>query len=152
MRWALVAGGALLTLAACGTASGGTTATPAVPGGGQPPAVASQTKAGCEAVGQAYTKSMGPLAEAVTKMVNGGGGTAAQAQAKLKDFSAAIRTATEQSGDAELRADGKQTADALQAKSADAKTFSAIKTQDDVSKLLGPTLKGWLSPVTQHCS
>lgn len=151
MRWALVAGAALLTLAACGITSGGSTATPAVPSGGPAPAAAPQTKAGCEAVGQAYTKSMGPLAEAVTKMV-GGGGTAAQAQAKLADFATAIRTATERSGDAALRADGKQTADALKAKSADAKTFSGIKTQDDVSNLLGPTLKGWLSPVTQHCS
>ncbi|MFF5296555.1 hypothetical protein [Paractinoplanes globisporus] len=151
MRGALkvvVAGGLLAFCAAgCGSA----------PSSGAAPAVstaAPETKVTCEAVGEAYTKNIGPFAEALSEMV-GAKATAAgrtDAQQKLKALADSLRTATQGSGDAQLRADGKQTADQLQAKSADAKFFGGIKTAQDVSTVLGPTLKEWLAPVTHHCS
>jgi len=117
------------------------------------PTAAPETKATCEAVGEAYTKNIGPFAEALTKMQaapTAAGRTAAQQ--KLKALADSLRTATQSSGDAQLKSDGKQAADQLQAKSADAKFFTTIKTAQDVSTVLGPSLKQWLSPVTHHCS
>jgi hypothetical protein len=140
--WSLAVGGALVSMAACG-------ATPA-----RAPAVTvvAGNKEACEAVGQAYAKSMAPFAEAVTKAAGGTAADRKQAQQKLEAFAASIRAATENSTDAQIRADGVQTADRLKAKAADGKLFTAVKTQQDVSTLLGPTLKEWLSPITHHCS
>jgi hypothetical protein len=98
---------------------------------------------------------MAPFAEALTKFIagkEGGNASPQQAQAALKSFATEVRTATESSPDAQIKADGKQTADRLQERSADAAFFAKIKTDKDVSTLLGPTLKEWLSPVTHHCS
>ena len=69
-----------------------------------------------------------------------------------RGFATAIRGATQGSGHAQLRADGKQAADRIQARSADAAFFGKIRTPEDVNTLLGPTLKEWLSPVNHHCS
>jgi hypothetical protein len=143
--WALVVGGALVLAAACGTDTSATPSPTAT-------AVDAGNKQACEAVGQAYAKSMAPFAEAVTKAAGGTAADRKQAQQKLEAFAASIRTATENSTDAQIRADGVRTADQLKAKSADAKLFAGIKTQQDVSTLLGPTLKEWLSPITHHCS
>ncbi|GAA2611623.1 hypothetical protein [Paractinoplanes durhamensis] len=151
---ALIFGGALSALAACGTATGQTPSTAASgPGGGALPSALVQTKESCEALGQAYTKNVGPFAEALSKMVAGPAKTTQDAaQQKLTALATAVRTATETSADAQIKADGKQTADSLQAKAKDATFFAGIKTTDDVNKVLGPTLKEWLSPVTHHCS
>lgn len=159
----IVVGGALLLAAACGTANSpsgsnpapaGTPVVGASAGGGAQPAALTETKAMCEALGQVYNKNMGLFAESLTKMVAAKGATAAQqeAQVSLKSFSVAVREATGKSGDTALRDDGKKAADQLQAKSADAAFFQKIKTSDDVNKVLGPTLKEWLSPVSSHCA
>jgi len=142
---ALIAGGLLAGTAACGSL-GGATPVSTLTGGPEPAA-----KVSCEAVGDAYTKNIGPFAEALTKMV-ADRRTVKVAQQKLDAFGAAIRTATADSADLEIRADGKQTADRLHAKSADAKWFGTIRTAEDVNTALGPTLKEWLAPVTNHCS
>jgi hypothetical protein len=148
MRRVLLPLAVVLPLAACGTATSAQTST-----GGPVTTAPASTKSACEAVGEAYTKSMGPFAEAVTKL--GDGGTAderKQAQQKLGAFATSVRTATATSADPQIKTDGAQTADTLKAKSADAAVFAAIKTPQDVGTLLGPTLKEWLSPVTRHCS
>lgn len=139
----LLVGGLLLSVAACG---------------GKPPAVAVPlsseqvaTKASCEALGQAYNQSMAPFAEALTGMVNDRTQTK-QAQQALRDLATAVRSATDPSIDAGMRADGKRTADTLTAKAADPTLFADIKTRADVENVLGPALKDWLSPVTQHCT
>jgi hypothetical protein len=150
----LAVGGVLLSAAACGTSrdDGDSAAPTAAPASG---AAAQQgqsaTKSACEALGAVYSKNMAPFAESVTKIVSDKSSPQA-AQQSLKEFATAVRSATQQSTDAQLRADGKQTADRLQAKSADAAFFSKIKTSKDVNTVLGPNLKEWLSPVTHHCS
>ncbi len=157
----LLVGGVLFTAAACGTAADTGERPAAAPGGSAAPAVAeltpeqAATKSTCEALGKTFDKNMAPFAEALTKLIagkQGGNGSPQQAQAALKTFATEIRSATETSPDAQLKADGKQAADRLQERSADAAFFAKIKTDKDVSKVLGPTLKEWLSPVTNHCS
>jgi cell pole-organizing protein PopZ len=152
----LMVGGALSTMAACGTAAGqtpGGAQAASAPGGAALPSALAETKQSCEALGQAYTKNVGPFAEALSKMVAGpAAATRKDAQQKLGALATAVRTATADSTDAQIKADGKQTADSLQKKASDATFFQGIKTTDDVNKVLGPTLKEWLSPVTHHCS
>lgn len=145
----LLVGGVLLSAAACGTATDTPTATPAVqaPAASAPAAVAST----CEALGQAYSKNIAALAESLTTLV-ADRKTAAQAQASLASFATAVADATKASQDAQFRADGKQAADQMRTRSADTKFFAAIKTKEDVAQTMGPTLTGWLSPVTRHCS
>jgi hypothetical protein len=158
----LVVGGTLILAAACGTskspsapaAGAGTPVVGASAGAGALPAALTETKAMCESLGQVYNKNMGLLAESLTKMVAAKGAKPQQeeAQVALKSFSVAVLGATEKSQDAQLRAAGKQAADELKAKSADAAFFKKIKTNQDVNTVLGPTLKQWLSPVQARCS
>lgn len=162
----LVVGGALLFAAACGTSESPSTTTPPAVGAGTPaaggpasagagalPADIAQTKALCESLGQVYNKNMGPFAESLTKVVASKGAKAdvAEAQTALKSFAVAVQGATEKSADTKLKEDGKKAADQLTEKSKDAAFFKTIKTNEDVNKLLGPTLKEWLSPVQAHC-
>jgi len=145
----VVAGGvAALFAAGCGSAPNSGPVSPAVP------VAAPETKVTCEAVGEAYTKNIGPFAVALTGMVQTTPTAAgrAAAQQKLKALADSVRAATQSSGDAQLKADGKQAADQLRAKAADATFFGTIKTAQDVSTVLGPSLKQWLSPVNHHCS
>jgi hypothetical protein len=148
----LLVGGVLLTAAACGTATD-TASTAGTPGvAGAPPAtVSTALKSTCEALGQAYGRNMAALAESLTTYV-GDRTTVARAQASLAAFATAVENATKASTDAKLKADGKQAADRMHAKSTDTKFFGTIKTSQDVEKTMGPTLTAWLSPVTRHCS
>jgi len=145
----LLVGGVLLSAAACGTATGTTpTATGAsAPAVGVPPAVAST----CEALGQAYGNNIPAFAQALSALA-ADPKTVADAQESLAAFATAVADATKASDDAQLRADGKQAADQMRAKSADKKFFAAIKTTKDVDQTIGPTLTQWLSPITRHCS
>ncbi|WP_433360081.1 hypothetical protein ACQPZX_26095 [Actinoplanes sp. CA-142083] len=145
----LLLGAVLLLPAACGTVSGPTPGATAA----AIPTAAPELKAACEAIGEAYTKGMAPFAEAVAKAAGSGApADRAQAQKKLGELATSIRTATAAAKDPQIVADGKQAADQLQKKAADASVFAALKTPDDASRLLGPQLKEWLSPVTSHCS
>jgi len=156
---ALIIGGVLFSAAACGTA---TNPAPGGPGVGigsataPPPGVLaseSAVRASCEAIGKVYSKNMAPVAEALSKLVDGADKkNQQQAQQALKAFAAELRGATQHSADPQLRTDGRKTAEVLQAKAADADLFSKIKTNEDVNKVLGSTLKEWLSPIEQHCS
>lgn len=144
----LLVGGVLLTAAACGTAKSPAAAPEAAaPASTAPVAI----KVTCEALGAAYGKNMAPFAEALTKYV-ADRKTIAAAQQSLAAFATAVADATQSGGDAQLKADGKQAADQMRAKSADAKFFAAIKTSEDVNKTMGSTLTAWLSPVNRHCS
>ncbi|GAB2567862.1 hypothetical protein Aab01nite_44220 [Paractinoplanes abujensis] len=147
---ALLAAGVLVIASACGTATNSTTT--AAPASAAPVTTAqAATKSTCEALGQAYGKNMAPFAEALTKYV-ADRKTIATAQSSLAAFATAVQEATATSKDAQIKADGKQAADKMHAKSTDAKFFSAIKTSKDVDKTLGPTMSDWLSPVQRHCS
>ena len=151
----LVAGAALLGAAACGTTDSPTpgAGTPGAGGGAvslSPEQAA--TKASCEQVGSVYSKNLGAFAESLSKVPSNGPTARKDAQQKLSAFGTAVRDATQGSSDAQFRADGKQAADQLQATSKNAAFFAKIKTTDDVSKVLGPTMKEWLAPVTHHCS
>jgi hypothetical protein len=144
-------GGLLLGVAAgCGTAGGPT------PGGGTgaaslaPEQVA--TKTTCEAIGDVYGRNMGAFASSLSKVPAAGDTARQEARQKLTAFGSAVRDATKGSADAQLRADGKQAADRLQATAKNAAFFAKIKTTGDVSTVLGPTMKEWLAPVTHHCS
>jgi hypothetical protein len=145
----LLVGGVLFSAAACGTAP--STETPntggSAPVAGAPPAVA----ATCEALGQAYEKNIATFAQALTAMV-ADRKSVDKAQKSLAAFGTAVADATQTSEDAQLRADGKQAADQLKAKSADPKFFAAIKTSKDVDQTMGPTLTGWMSPISRHCA
>ena len=145
----LLLGAVLLFPAACGAATSG-----AAPGSTTAAVAADPaTKSACEAIGEAYAKGMAPFAEAVAKAAGSGSAAdRAQAQKKLGDLATSIRTATAGAQDPQIVADGKRAADDLQKKAADASVFAALKTPDDASRLLGPQLKEWLSPVTHHCS
>ena len=154
----LVVGGALLAAAACGSAGSPTpgAGTPAV-GGAAASLTPEQaaTKVSCEAIGSVYTKNMGAFAESLSKVPAAGtDGVAArkEAQQKLSAFGAAVLGATQGSADAQLRADGKQAAGQLQTTAKNAAFFAKIKTTQDVSTVLGPSMKEWLAPVTHHCS
>jgi hypothetical protein len=155
---ALAVGGALLAPAACGTAKSPSASDPKDAGPALAATASPETKQLCEALGQVYSKNLGPVAAALSKMVADRKTPAAakasqeQAQEKLGALATAIRGATEANTDPALRADGKKTAEQLQAKSVDDKFFSAIQTSKDVDTTLGPTLKGWLEPTTNHCS
>lgn len=162
---AFIISGVLLSAGACGTATNpapgeagvGIGSAAATSGAAQAQAADGSLKSSCEALGQVYSKHMAPLAEALTKLANerqGAGDAKAQRQVQqsLKSFATAIRDATKDSTDPQLKADGKQTADQMQAKAADAGVFSKVKSAQDVNAALGTTLKGWLSPVEQHCS
>ncbi|MGK5682130.1 hypothetical protein [Actinoplanes sp. URMC 104] len=162
----LLAGGLLLTAAACGTAKDQPGSTSAAPPAAAPPASAAGAGTGpaatgaaapaaikttCEALGQAYGKNMAPFARALTEYV-ADRKTIATAQQSLAAFATAVQEATASSADAQLKADGKQAAARMHAKSTDATFFAGIKTGKDVSKTLGPTMTQWLSPVQRHCS
>ncbi|MBU2668278.1 hypothetical protein KOI35_32675 [Actinoplanes bogorensis] len=150
----LLAGGLLFTAAACGTAKGPASTAAGTPGAAAAPAASTAPAAirtTCEALGQAYGKNMAPFAEALTKFV-ADRKTIATAQQTLASFATAVQEATASSADAQLKADGKQAAEAMHKKSTDAKFFATIKTSKDVDKALGPTLTEWLSPVSRHCS
>jgi hypothetical protein len=142
----LLTGGVLLAVTACGTA-GDTTPVVSAPTTGAPPAIRST----CEALGQAYGKNMSALAESLSTLV-ADRATLAQAQRSLAGFATAVVDATKVSDDPQIRADGKQAADRMRAKSADPKFFAAIKTSKDVDQTMGPTLTEWLSPISRHCS
>jgi hypothetical protein len=169
MRRALLVltAGLLLAATACGTdqtpggLGPGASRPPAPTGGGTAPTVSAEkqaalakTKAVCEAVGQAYTKNMGPFAESMSRMVADKNAKPSRenAQQALSTFATDIRTATQDGADTEARAAGKRTADQLQAKAADDKVFAGVKTTEDLETVLGPTLKEWLEPITEHCS
>src|SRR4051812_23240409 len=156
-------GGVLFAVAACGTANSPVTQVPATAAGAAPATAGAapaqgETKAACEAIGQVYSTNMGPFAKALTDMVAGRQDSAVanrsqqQAQQSLKAFATAISAATQTSTDPQLRTDGKQTADRMLAKSADAGFFRKIQTNNDVNTVLSSTLKEWLSPVSHHCS
>jgi hypothetical protein len=155
---AWVIAGALLPAAACGAA---TPAAPGVPGAAAPsgavrPADAS-IRSTCEAIGQVYGSNLGPFAKALTELVDGQRAAGDQERRRevrrsLTALATALRAATQQSTDPRLRADGAQAADRLRAKAEDAGFLRTVKTDQDVQTVLGPTLKQWLSPVTQHCS
>ena len=144
----LLVGGVLLSAAACGTATG-TTATTTV--ASAPSAVPGAIGSTCEALSRAYGKNMAPLAQSLTAFV-ADRKTVTRAQDSLATFATAVADATKASDDAQIRADGKQAADRMRAKSADKKFFAAIKTTKDVDQAMGPTLTQWLSPVARHCS
>lgn len=155
---ALTVGGVLLT-AACGTEPIPAASGPAATGkavAAQPALV--ESKALCEALGRVYSENMGPFAQTLSKMIadrHAPGGEKASsepAQQTLSAFAKAIRGATQSSADAKVRADGKKTADRLQATSTDEKFFAKVQSDKDVNTVLGPTLKQWLAPVSQHCS
>ncbi len=145
----LLVGGVLLTAAACGTAKGPSTV--AAPTGAPASTAPAAIRTTCEALGQAYGKNMAPFAESLTKFV-ADRKTIATAQQSLAAFATAVQEATAASDDAQLRADGKQAAERLHAKSTDAKFFATIKTTKDVDKAVGPTLTEWLSGVSRHCT
>jgi hypothetical protein len=144
--YALLVGGALLTASACGTA-------PSSPGSNTPAAAPSTPAAGaaCEALAQVYDKNMGAYAQALTALA-ADPRTIAQAQQSLAAFATAVQDATKTSADTQLQAAGKQAAKQMHDKSTDDKFFAAIKTAEDVTKAIGPTLSQWLSPVQQRCS
>lgn len=150
----VVAGGLLLVAAACGTTGGPTpgVGTPAVGGAVSLTPEQVATKASCEAIGDVYAKNMGAFASSLSKVPASGDTARKDAQQKLTDFGAAILGATGGSTDAQMRADGKQAAGRLQATAKNAEFFARIRTTDDVSTVLGPTMKEWLAPVTHHCS
>jgi hypothetical protein len=178
MRRVLLAltAGILVVTTGCGTArtpapSGTTGAPPApaapAPGGasGAAPAATAtttgetalaSTRALCEGLGQVYTKNMGSFAEALSKMVADGeksrDASREKAQQALTAFATAIRDTTASSTIGDARADGKRTADLMQAKAADDKFFDQVKTSKDLDRVLGPDLKKWLAPVDSHCS
>ncbi|MCA2215065.1 hypothetical protein [Jidongwangia harbinensis] len=170
MRRALLVltAGLLLATTACGTdqTSGGLgpgTSRPPAPavGGTTAPTLSAEkqaalakTKAVCESVGQAYTRNMGPFAESMSTMVaqKNAKPSREKAQQALSAFAQDIRTATQAGADTEARAAGKKTADQLQAKAADDTIFTGVKTAEDLETVLGPTLKEWLEPITEHCS
>ena len=143
----------LVSLAACGTAK----SPAAQPAGTASAATAAGTvKVSCETLGQVYTKHMASFANALSQTVGGSPATLAarrqRAQQSLEAFATAVRSATQTSDDQALRADGKRTADQLQAKADDAAFFNRIRTGKDVNTTLGPTLSGWLAPVRGHCN
>jgi hypothetical protein len=146
----IVAGGLLLGAAACGSTGGPT------PGAGTAAVTLAPeqlaTKASCEAIGDVYTKNMGAFASSLSKVPASGDTARKEAQQKLTAFGSAVLGATKGSTDAEMRADGKRAAEQLQAAAKNAGFFAKIKTTDDVSAVLGPTMKEWLAPVTHHCS
>jgi hypothetical protein len=155
----LVVGGVLLVAAACDSTP--TTTPGGPPGPGQAAAQASMadTRAMCENIGKVYGTNVGALASALGKLIGSPGPTGdgaktakAQAQQALGSFADAIRTATQESHDPQVRSDGQQAADQLRSKASDAKLFDGIKTSNDLNTLIGPTLKDWLAPVMKHCS
>jgi cell pole-organizing protein PopZ len=160
----VLAVGALCAVTACGTAStpavsGVPSAAPAAPAGiAATPSALAEMQALCAAVGAVYSTNMGPFARAVSEMaaVRERSGDAktlqSQAQQRLGAFAAAIRSATQDSGIGEAQAAGRQAAELLEAKSADGAFFRRIQTTEDAEKVLGPTLKQWLEPVTGYCS
>ena len=157
---AIAVGSVFLTASACGTAkspAGNGTPNPAAAASAGEPSGLADTRKVCENLGKVYNADIGPFADAVGKMIAGRkttGADAAQqrAQQSLGIMGEAIRIATQTSTNAQLRADGTQTANTLNAKSEDAAYFKKIQTTQDMNTLLGPTLKEWLSPVTHHCS
>jgi hypothetical protein len=150
----LLVGGVLLTAGACGTApesatsATGTSAAPASSAAGAPTAI----KSTCEALGQAYGRNMAALAESLTNYVADPPANLKRAQASLAAFATAVDNATKASTDAQLEADGRQTATRMKAKSADPKFFGGIRNTKDIEKTMGPTLTSWLAPVSRHCS
>ncbi|WP_127500630.1 hypothetical protein [Actinoplanes solisilvae] len=144
MRRALLAlsAGAFL-LNACGVLD--------TPTGAPAPTALAAVKTTCEVLGRAYEKNMGPFAESLTAYVADRKALPA-AQKSLATFATAVKEATATSADAELVQAGQKSAETMQARSADAAFFAAIKTPADVDKTVGPTLTEWLSPVQKRCS
>nr|BFE70783.1 hypothetical protein GCM10020092_040840 [Actinoplanes digitatis] len=105
---ALVIGGVLLPAAACGIATGPTTAAPV----GAPaatsaaaPAADGSIRSSCEALGQVYGKNLAPFAEALTDLVaarqkaSSDKEPRAEVRRSLTEFASAIRAATSASTD-----------------------------------------------------
>lgn len=157
----LAVGGVLLAgAAACGTASPSANG-PAGTGQSVNPAVQASladTRTVCEALGQAYGRDIGPFASALNTMVaarksaDGGKASQAQAQQSLSALAKAVLGATQGSSNAQVRVDGLTAAKQLDSQSANAAFFTKIQTAKDMNTVLGPTLKQWLAPISQHCS
>ncbi|MEV4279622.1 hypothetical protein [Actinoplanes xinjiangensis] len=140
---ALLAGGVLFTVAACGT-------TPRGPGTGAAAPTTPPAGAACEALAKVYDQNMAPYAKALTA-VAADPRTVTQAQQTLAAFATAVQDATKTSVDTQMQAAGKQAAKQMHDRSKDKKFFAAIKTTEDVGKAIGPTLSEWLAPVQRHC-
>lgn len=161
---AFIVSGVLLSAAACGTATTGPTPgsapqAPQAPGAAAPtPTGPPADKTSCEALSEVYNQNMAPFAEAVTRMADARQRSQddqdfeRRVKQTLTSFATAITAATSDSTDPRLRTDGKKTAERLKAKAGDATFIGGIKTPEDATTVLGPTLKEWLSPVAQHCS
>jgi len=160
----IVTAGMIALTAACGT-DRATDAIPAV----QPAPGQVATRAGtapsidpraafCPAIGEVYSARLGPFAAALSRMttVPSGSGEAEaardEARKALGSFAAEIRSVTATATAAEARQAGAKVADAMAAKSTDDKFFGGIRTGEDVEKVLGTTVTGWLEPIDKYCA
>lgn len=161
---ALVVWGLLLTVAGCSLSQNHASGQP---GGGAQAATVdpsvqaslADTRSVCDAVGKAYSKNYATFASALSKLVSSRKGSATgaktaemDAQSALRGFAEDLRGATATSTNTQVRTDGTQAADQLKAHADDATIFDKVKTTSDVQALLGPTMKGWLMPISNHCT
>jgi hypothetical protein len=161
----IVTAGMIVLNAACGTDR----ATDAIPAVQPAPGQAASTRAGtapsidpraafCPAIGEVYSARLGPFAAALSRIttVPSGSGEAEaardEARKALGSFAAEIRSVTATATAAEARQAGAKVADAMAAKSTDDKFFGGIKTGEDVEKVLGTTVTGWLEPIDEYCA
>ena len=113
----------------------------------------------CDAIGKVYSKDYATFATALSKLATSRKSNAAaqssskmQAQGALKGFADDLRGATQASTNTQVRTDGAQAADQLQQHAGDNTIFDKVKTTSDVQTLLGSTMKGWLAPLSNHCT
>jgi hypothetical protein len=163
---ALVVSGLLLTATGCSLSHNTASGQP-VPGGAAAapvnPSVSASladTRSVCDAIGKVYSKDYAALATALSKLVSSRKGSPAsaqssskqQAQEALRAFADDVRGATQTSTNDQVRTDGTQTADQLKAHADDGTLFDKVKSTGDMQNLLGPTMKGWLAPISNHCT
>jgi hypothetical protein len=161
---AVLAGGLLLTSAACDSDAKAPEAaaapTPAASSSPPPPDYSANTKVVCGKLQSLYTVELRDFGAALGKVVTyrEAKQTAEAKKAetaavtKLKQAAAKIRNETAEAENPEFKAAGLTSAAKIEAGAASRAYITKVKTLKDVNATIEPQFKEWLSPVAGYCA
>jgi hypothetical protein len=161
---AVLAGGTLLTGAACDSDATGDDPTAAAPASAAPatsaaPDYSANTKLVCDRLQTIYQGELRDLGTAMGKMITYKEAKQATdvkksenaAAAELKAVAAKIRTETAKADDPDVRKAGATSAAKLEASAKDRKYFARVKTLKDLNATIEGQLTQWLTPIAGYC-
>jgi hypothetical protein len=166
---AVVAGGALVALTACGSDANNAPATadqappppsPSVGSTFEAPDYTTNTKQVCDKVSAIYADGFGGFSAQMGKMIahkeakQAPEATAAQkaAAAELKKVGAQIKKEVSAAEDPDLKVAGEQSATKVTQSASDETFFNSIKTTKDLDTRIESKMLDWMNPVTGFCA